>query len=82
LNNLDYEAFYRAAHSLKSSSASLGANYLADLCQALEKLGRSQINDGITELWSQIQVEIERVKTAMAEERQKYVATVAHPPFP
>jgi HPt (histidine-containing phosphotransfer) domain-containing protein len=82
VEQLDYEAFYRAAHSLKSSSASLGANYLADLCQALEGLGRSQISDGVAELWSQVQTEVDRVKIAMAEERQKYIATVAHPPFP
>jgi PAS domain S-box-containing protein len=77
----DYDQLQRAAHSLKSSSASLGASYRAELCQALERLGRSQISDGAAELWSQIQGEVERVQAAMAQERQKYAAP-ATPPQP
>jgi len=68
----NYELFARAAHSLKSSSASLGANYLAELCQGLEHGGRSQTLDTIPELWTRTYAEYERVITAMVEERQKY----------
>jgi signal transduction histidine kinase/CheY-like chemotaxis protein len=36
----DPEALWRAAHSLKSSSAALGATGIARLCQGLEEIGR------------------------------------------
>ncbi|MCY4472941.1 MAG: Hpt domain-containing protein [Kistimonas sp.] len=40
LADLDAEAFRRAAHSLKSSSASVGAEGLQALCQQLEENGQ------------------------------------------
>ncbi|MEA5420459.1 response regulator [Spirulina sp. CCNP1310] len=69
----NYELFARAAHSLKSSSASLGANYLAELCQGLEHGGRSQNLNSIPDLWTRTRAEYERVLLAMVQERQKYV---------
>ncbi len=47
----DYEQIEFNAHSLKSSSASLGGVVLQNLCQALEKLGRQKetINPGLTD---------------------------------
>ena len=38
----DAEGLYRAAHSLKSSSASLGATHLAERCAALEAAAETQ----------------------------------------
>ena len=37
----DAEALVRPAHSLKSNSASMGADHLADLCRALETEARA-----------------------------------------
>lgn len=36
----DAETIFQAAHALKSSSASLGANDLADICRQLEAMGK------------------------------------------
>jgi PAS domain S-box-containing protein len=48
------EAVKQAAHKLKSSARSVGANALADLCQALETAGKEDdwntIDDGMTNL--------------------------------
>jgi PAS domain S-box-containing protein len=41
INEADHEQLAAAAHTLKSSSASLGSRDLATLCQHLETLGRS-----------------------------------------
>ncbi|TVQ57189.1 MAG: PAS domain-containing hybrid sensor histidine kinase/response regulator [Spirulina sp. DLM2.Bin59] len=80
----DYELFARAAHSLKSSSASLGATYLAELCEGIEHEGRSALESAsdtakpspslamIPDLWQRTCAESERVMAAMAQERQKY----------
>ena len=45
----DGAALQRAAHSLKTGSASMGAPALAALCKQLEDLGRSGALDGLTE---------------------------------
>jgi HPt (histidine-containing phosphotransfer) domain-containing protein len=42
----DATAVHRAAHSLKSSSANLGALELAALCKELETMGRTQVLEG------------------------------------
>lgn len=42
LDRTDADAFRRIAHSIKSSSASLGALNLAALARELEELGRAQ----------------------------------------
>ncbi|MBW4665068.1 MAG: response regulator [Chroococcus sp. CMT-3BRIN-NPC107] len=55
----------RAAHTLKSSSATLGATNLAVICQELETLSRtSHTEDGAHKL-AQLQAEYEQVKTAL-----------------
>lgn len=41
IDQMDLEALFRAAHSLKSSSASLGAKQLTLLCQQFEQMGRT-----------------------------------------
>jgi signal transduction histidine kinase/DNA-binding response OmpR family regulator len=59
------------AHSLKSSSANLGAHRLATLCQDLEERGHQQQLDGVQELLSQVSAEFARVKDALHEELEK-----------
>ncbi|MBO0352291.1 response regulator [Phormidium pseudopriestleyi FRX01] len=60
-----------AAHSLKSTSAAVGALTLADLSQQLETIGRSHHRANsplpleVTEIFSQLMMEYERVKSAL-----------------
>ncbi|MCG8371074.1 MAG: response regulator [Proteobacteria bacterium] len=50
----DAEALSRAAHSLKSSSANLGANAVAELCRTLEEKARNSELDGSDELMAEV----------------------------
>ena len=61
----DAAAMQQAAHTLKSSSASLGATTLSKLCEQLESLGHSQSTTGAREIVVQLESEYERVKTAL-----------------
>ena len=58
----DAEAFYKAAHSLKSSSANLGANSLAAIAKELEVRGRQQSMEGIEILLTQMEKSYSTVK--------------------
>lgn len=66
----ELKVMQRAAHTLKSSSAALGAMNLSRLCQELESLAKSQIRTGASEIILQIKIEYERVKKAMLLEFQ------------
>ena len=62
----DADALRRAAHSLKSSSANLGAVRLARLCQELEHLGASGSVDGAAAaLAADAAAEFEQVRTVL-----------------
>jgi len=60
-----------AAHTLKSSSASLGAINLSKICQQLEHLGQSQSTIDASQIMSRIELEYDRVKMALKSERQQ-----------
>ncbi|MBD2360393.1 PAS domain S-box protein [Anabaena minutissima FACHB-250] len=64
----DAQAIWNISHKLKSSSGSVGAVLLAQLCKQLETQGRSNDLAGITEIGSQLCQEYERVKTALQRE--------------
>jgi HPt (histidine-containing phosphotransfer) domain-containing protein len=53
--NADPTSIHQAAHSLKSSSANLGALNLSDLCKKMESLGRAGSIAGAAELMVQIE---------------------------
>lgn len=55
----------RAAHSMKSSSASVGAKNLSQLCQELEYIGREGTIEGADKILSQTQAEYQRVEAAL-----------------
>ncbi|HEY3228788.1 MAG TPA: Hpt domain-containing protein [Roseiflexaceae bacterium] len=55
----------RAAHSLKSNSASFGAQELAVLCRELEEQGRAGTLRGASERLAQVEAEYERVRRAL-----------------
>lgn len=67
----DSESIHRMAHSLKGSSASLGALHLATLCRELELKGRANTNADAPELLQQIEAEFVRVRDALNNERRK-----------
>lgn len=67
----DTQAIWKTAHKLKSSSGSVGAVFLAQLCKLLETKGRSHNLEGCIELGSQLCQEYELVQTALYKEINK-----------
>ncbi len=67
----DMDGMGRAAHSLKSTSAGLGATALAVMCRQVEDLARGNSMDGAGTLISRIRLEYEKVKEALKGEIQR-----------
>jgi CheY-like chemotaxis protein/HPt (histidine-containing phosphotransfer) domain-containing protein len=61
----DAEALRKTAHTLKSSSANVGAEPLAALCKELEMLGRQGSVDGASVLLAAAETELTRVLAAL-----------------
>jgi PAS domain S-box-containing protein len=61
----------RAAHTLKSSSASLGAVALAQSCEEMEAIGKGNTSIGSIDKLLQLKAEYEQVKTALESIQQK-----------
>ena len=61
----DAHALTQAAHSLKSSSANVGAKVLAELCRRLEAMGRQNDLNGASSLLDQFSEEYQRVVAAL-----------------
>ena len=62
------EALYKAAHALKSLSATVGATHLAQLAEALETIGRAgTVTAEVAALLEQLEPESKRVETALQE---------------
>jgi HPt (histidine-containing phosphotransfer) domain-containing protein len=61
----DADGVSRAAHALKSSSGSVGATLLTDLCEALEKAGRAGELDGVGAVYERLLWEHARVLRAL-----------------
>ncbi|MGQ4647817.1 response regulator [Lyngbya aestuarii] len=68
VSKTDAAAMGQAAHTLKSSSASLGAIKLSQLCEQLEIAGRSSTTVGARQIMAQVELEYGRVKTALQAE--------------
>lgn len=64
----DASALSMAAHSMKSSSANLGALTLAEFCKELEMRGRENNIDGVQSIVSYMEMEYARVQTALERE--------------
>jgi signal transduction histidine kinase/CheY-like chemotaxis protein/HPt (histidine-containing phosphotransfer) domain-containing protein len=64
----DAPAIMRAAHTLKSSSANLGARHLADLCKTLEACSRKGNIDPAAAMLAQLQAEYVRTADALTAE--------------
>lgn len=69
--NQHTEGIWKIAHQLKSSSASVGAMSLAQLCKVLEAQGRSSKLENSLELLTPLYQEYEQVKTALKKEVAK-----------
>jgi HPt (histidine-containing phosphotransfer) domain-containing protein len=65
-NALEYEA-----HTLKSSSAALGAKSIANLCQELELMGFTGAIEGALEKFLQLEAEYETLKSALQIKRHQ-----------
>ena len=59
------EVFHRAAHSLKSNSATFGAMTLSALCKELEEQARAGTLDGTAERVACVEPEYEQVRVAL-----------------
>ncbi len=55
----------RAAHAIKGSSLTVGANLLADYCQQLEEIAKTGVLAGTTKMVAHIEQEFERVKAEL-----------------
>jgi PAS domain S-box-containing protein len=66
----DAPALEQAAHSLKSSSAALGAMIMSGICRLLEDGGRAGSIEGATEKLAQLEHEFERAQRALEQELQ------------
>jgi CheY-like chemotaxis protein len=71
VNHSDAPSVQRGAHSLKSSSANLGALTLAALCKELEAMGRSNSIESAAEVLSKLEIEHGMVVNALKGELQK-----------
>jgi HPt (histidine-containing phosphotransfer) domain-containing protein len=69
----DAKQVTQIAHSLKGSSANLGATYMAGLCNDLEQRARGGSLDGGMELHAQLELEYRRVVRALEVERRRPV---------
>ncbi len=65
LPGLDLAAVRHVAHTLKSSSASLGAIKLSQMCSELENLSRLGKTEGVADLAALLQAEVEVVRAAL-----------------
>ncbi|MFQ3618438.1 MAG: PAS domain-containing protein [Cyanobacteriota bacterium] len=68
---LDTTAIMRTAHTLKSSSAVVGATRLSKLCRYLEDTAHQSTPDEITAQIDKLVAEYERVSAALRAERQR-----------
>ena len=71
----DASVLERSAHTLKSSSASVGALVMSELCQTLQEMGRKGTVDGSEILAERLQGEFDRVRQALDHEVSKIKGT-------
>ncbi len=67
----DAHSVFKIAHMLKSTSASLGAYALQNLCQRFEDSGRMEALSDSANLLAVFEAETAKVRTALLAEQQK-----------
>jgi signal transduction histidine kinase/CheY-like chemotaxis protein/HPt (histidine-containing phosphotransfer) domain-containing protein len=73
----DGDAMRRAAHTLKSSSATLGAIAFSTVCAELELLAGNGGLGQASEKVAQAETEFERAKAVLSNERERYLAAIS-----
>lgn len=68
----DAQALRQSAHTLRSSSANLGAMNLSHLCKELEMIGRAGTTTDAQEWIAQVEAEYEKVKVALQLEYKQF----------
>ncbi|MDC8760843.1 hybrid sensor histidine kinase/response regulator [Janthinobacterium fluminis] len=63
---LNTNTIRKAAHSLKSSSANVGAEALAHMCKELEKLGRADSTEGASGMLTDMEREFQAVRHSLS----------------
>lgn len=71
LDTANVTVLHRTAHTFKSSSASVGAICLAELCQQLESASRHHVPEQAVDLIARIVQEYGRVEAVLQQERQR-----------
>ena len=71
LTRTDDLTLVRAAHSLKGSSATLGASQMAAMCEELEQTVAAALFQGVVVVLAGLELEFSRVQKAFLAERQK-----------
>jgi HPt (histidine-containing phosphotransfer) domain-containing protein len=66
IDTTDINVMRRAAHSLKSSSANVGADALSKLCKELEQLGRTESTEGAARLLLEAEREFQAVRRSLS----------------
>ena len=61
----DLSAIHHVAHTLKSSSASIGATHLSRLCAEIEETARAGRSDGLPDLIARFNSEVGAVQGAL-----------------
>lgn len=61
----DLETVSESAHTLKGSVGSLGGTQAAELARTLERMGRQERPEGLAEMATRLEQEIERVRQAL-----------------
>jgi HPt (histidine-containing phosphotransfer) domain-containing protein len=69
-NQQNGKELVQSAHTLKSTSAQVGAVRLAELCRQIEEMAKEDAFESIDGLSEQVKDEYERVKIAMGEWKQ------------
>lgn len=67
----DAHTVFKIAHTLKSTSASLGAYTLQGLCQRFEDAGRKEDLSGTESLLAVFETETSKVRAALLDEQQR-----------
>ena len=71
----DIKTLHRAAHSMKSSSATFGAAHLSQLCMVLEQSAKANCENGLcAEQLDLVVAEHQRVLVALEKERERFAA--------
>jgi two-component system sensor histidine kinase/response regulator len=66
IDALDALSLRKAAHSLKSSSANVGAETLAQMCKEMEHLGRTETTNGASGILTNMETEFQAVRHSLS----------------